>query len=149
MKICISILSFFFIAFVVLDKISTAHPHYDQKREKTMEDKIFSRIGALPEIREFIRKHKKDTVDLTMIKEPDSTFKYYWIKVGIRYPDMLRTTYNFYVASKTFKIYYFDTMDNSDSGPSLMSLQQWRRWRSDPRFTNLHTFKRGKIILVN
>src|SRR5258708_7313023 len=115
MKICITILSFSFITFVLLNKISTAHPHYDQKKEENIEDKIFTRIEALPEVREFIRKNKKHTVDLTMIKEPDSAFKYYWIKVGIRYPDMLRTTYNFYIASKTFKIYYLDTMDDSDS----------------------------------
>lgn len=117
-----------------------------QTKNNKIEQLVLSRIKALPEVKLYLQKNLAENAALMVSRQPDADFKYYWIKLGIGNLDMFRTADDFYVDPKTFEIYYVDMMNNS--GMKAIPLQLWRRWRSDTRFWKIHTFKKGKIILI-
>jgi len=112
-----------------------------------MPDIILAKMNSMPEVRNFIIKNKKERAALMIAREPDLSFKYYWVKLGISNFDMFRTTINYYVYPINLKIYVVDVMDTSGWG--LISLKQWRKLCADRRlFNRLHIIKAGKIIPV-
>ena len=102
-------------------------------------------IHELPEVKAFYKEFKKEKVDIET-RDPDSTFKYYFIQVGLDRMDRFVAYYNFFINPKTDKILYWDQMNFSNK--SFITLQQWRKWRHDPRFQKSHLFKNGKIIVL-
>lgn len=125
-------------------------PITDDTKYNKAEKSALAEISALYEVKNFMRYASKDMPRLMVAGEPDSTRKYYWIKLGISNFDMFRTTHDFFVDPKTKKIYLWDPMDNSgDDLFHLISLQQWRYWRRDPRFQKSHTLKNNKLVVLN
>jgi len=121
-----------------------------QTKQEKMEARALARINALYEVKDFIKHAKGSDPIVVLDSDPDTTWNYYQIKVGIANSNMLRTNYHFFVAPKTFKIYIWDQMDDTGEVPiHLISLQRWREWRHDPRFNNSHTFKDNKLIALD
>jgi hypothetical protein len=145
MKAC-TIILFSFLVFAFIEKAEAVYYYQHKNSESKIENSILSRLNRLPEVRSFIRKGKKEGAMLIVERKPGSTFKYYWVKLGLSNFDIFRTATDFYVNPKTHKIYFLDLMDNS--GEALVPLQQWRRLRSDPRFYKLHKIEADKIILT-
>jgi hypothetical protein len=112
---------------------------------KTAAERALEIIAALPEVKDFMRNTPEDhQPDMMLAGEPDSTTKYYWVKVGISNLDLFRTSYNFYVDLKTMDIRYWDQLDENDS---YITLKQWRHWRKTPGWTQRHTYKNGKLVV--
>jgi hypothetical protein len=131
-------------------KITNAQNTSHKTKQAKIEDLILSKINKLPEVKQYLRKNEAEKAALLLARSPDSSFKYFWIELGVSNFDVFRTADNFYVASDTFRVFYLDMMDDSDDPANgLLTLKQWRRWRSDPRFWKMHVFKGGKITLVN
>ncbi|WP_158989035.1 hypothetical protein [Mucilaginibacter sp. L196] len=121
-----------------------------QTKQEKMEAHALASINTLYEVKDFIKYHKKSEPLVMLDGDPDTIWNYYQVKVGISNYDMMRTSFHFFVAPKTFKIYIWDILDDSGVVPiHLISLQRWRRWRADPRFNGFHTFKNNKIIVLN
>jgi hypothetical protein len=139
----------FFSLFCFAATAQTAHhPATHQTSKTKIEGMVLDRIYALPEVTTFFRKYKKEK-PIMMDEEPNASCKYYFVQVGISNLDQFRSSYSFYIDPKTFKIYYWDTMDDSGDNPiSLITLQQWRYWRHDPRFNEMHTFRHGKLVVL-
>jgi hypothetical protein len=129
---------------------SNLPPITDDTKNNKAERSALAQISALYEVKDFMRYASKNMPRLMVAGEPDLTRKYYWIKLGISNFDMFRTTEDFFVYPKTKKIYLCDQMDNSrDIAFHLISLQQWRYWRRDPRFLHSHTFKNNKLVALD
>lgn len=135
---------FVFIQVIFAVSNCTASCCDGREGDKKTEAKILSALKRLPEVSGFLKKYKREKAMLVVQRTPDSTFKYYWVSVGISNFDMFRTASHFYVNPKTFQIYYLDFSDWSGMG--LVPLRQWRRLRNDPRFNELHKIKAGKLI---
>ncbi|PTQ95605.1 hypothetical protein C8P68_105110 [Mucilaginibacter yixingensis] len=108
---------------------------------KNKGDIALDMVGKLPEVKKFVRQYKDGA--LLLYKKPDSDFHFYWIKMGNNKVDMFATLENFYVEPKTYKVFYVDVF--ADFNP--ITLAQWRKWRNSPNFHELHTYKRGRLIL--
>ena len=61
--------------------------------------------------------------------------------------DIFRTSYNFYVDPKNYQVYFMDTM--VDSGNNILTLKQWRHWRTTQGFNQMHIYKNGKLSVLN
>ena len=128
---------------------SNLPPITDGTKNNKAERSALAQINALYEVKDLMRSSKSKP-RLMVAGEPDSTSKYYWIKLGISNFDMFRTSDDYFVDPKTKKIYLWDQMDNSGDIPiHLISLQQWRYWRRDPRYHNFHTFKNNKLVVLD
>jgi len=108
-----------------------------------------AKIQMLPEVVEFLRTTPKSYKPTLLLSgEPDSTSKYYWVKVGISNFDMFRTNFNFYIDPTTGKILYWDELCD-DEAIYLITLQQWRYWRTKPGWIKLHSYKHGKLVVLH
>ncbi len=87
------------------------------------EDKAISAVASLPEIKALIKSWNDTTshIALRIAKDPDSSFKYFWVEVGVDSKYIYNTNYNFYVTPDTYKVHYLDTVSDS-----LLTLKQWR-----------------------
>jgi hypothetical protein len=110
-------------------------------------DVILDKVAALPEVKSFIKIAKAPKPMLMIAGEPTKDSKYYCVKAGISNMDIFRTSYNFYVDPKTLKVFYKDIM--VDEGDDILSLQQWRHWRTTQGFNQIHLYKNGKLIVLN
>jgi len=136
----------FFSLFYFAAKAQTAHHVTTHQTNKAkIEAIVLDKIHALPEISTFFRKYRKEE-PIMMDQEPNPGCKYYFVQVGLSNLDQFRSSYSFYVDPKTFKIFYWDTMD--DSGTAMITLAQWRYWRHDHRFNEMHTFRHGKLVVL-
>ena len=146
MEANIKLLISFFSLFCFAATAQTAHHLPAHKNNDTkIEGIVLDKIHALPEVTAFFKEYKKEK-PIMMDEEPNPGCKYYFVQVGISNLDQFRSSYSFYVDPKTFKIFYWDTMD--DSGTRLITLKQWRYWRHDPRFSEMHTFRHGKLVVL-
>jgi hypothetical protein len=143
----------FFLVFILTITVYAQNAHHSiihqTKQEKT-EVQVLAHINALYEVKDFMKYHKKSEPLVMMDGDPDSTWNYYQVKVGLSDLGMMRTSYHFFVAPKTFKIYIWDEMDNSgEVSMHLISLQQWRHWRTDPRFNSFHTIRNNRLVILD
>jgi hypothetical protein len=125
---------------------SSHHRIINQTKQEKTDALVVAKIRALPEVKQFLHiANKSELPDVMIDDTPDSTNNWrYRIKVGYsKY--MFCSVLIFNVDPKTLTIYYEDFMDES---VSEITLQQWRRWRHDPRFNYLHTFKHGKLVAL-
>jgi len=141
-----------FTALVFYGELVAAQYFASSYKPKNKTEKlIISKIRALPEIKEWYRVAKKSKPDL-IINDPDpsstsSITKYnYSIQVGLSNLDMFRTSYYLYIDPKTFKIYYWDQLDDADD--PIITLQQWRYWRKRPEFDKPHKWSNGKLVVL-
>ncbi len=87
------------------------------------EDKAIEAVATLPEIKALI-KSWNDTashIALRIAKDPASSFKYFWVEVGVDSRYIYNTSYDFYVTPGTYKVHYLDTVSDS-----LLTLKQSR-----------------------
>ena len=130
---------------IFLVQISTAQYLGSTYKPKNKKEKlVLAKIYSLPEIKEWLTAHKKSKADL-IINVPDST-EDYTIQVGLDNLGMFRTHYHLSINPKTLAIYYADFMDTS--GLKSITLQRWRVWRSEPGFFSMHTWKNGKLVVL-
>ena len=115
------------------------------KPKNETEKIIITKIKALPEIREWFETAKKAKPDL-LINVPDSPSEDYSVQVGLNNMDTFRTNYYLFINPRTFRIYFLDNLDES-LGKSI-TLKQWRRWRSNPGFRELHKWVNGKLVVL-
>jgi hypothetical protein len=106
---------------------------------------VLQKINALPEVKEWFITAKKSEPDI-IIGTPNSTSKYYTFQVGLSNLDMFRTNYWLYIDPTTFEIFYWDEL--SDSDHPVITLKQWRYWRTKPGFNRLHIFKHRKLVVL-
>jgi hypothetical protein len=145
MKIFISLSIIFTFGFCLITQAQTHH--YTQKRDKQW---ALAKIRALPEVKAFMKSARKSQPMLMIEQDPDSTNKYYCIAEGVGNFNMFRTTIDYFVDPKTGRIYLNDVMDNStDDLWHIISLQQARYWRKDPRFHKWHIIKGNKLIVLD
>lgn len=119
---------------------------YSQKGEAKTEAIILHKVRTLPEVKEWFITAKKSKPAL-LLNEPDKDSKYYSVQVGISNMDMFRTNYYLYVDPKTLEIYFLDTFDD-DPATAIITLKQWRYWRTKPGWNDLHYYKNGKLLPV-
>ena len=115
-----SILKPFVGLFVLLSCSFYAHA---QTTLAQKEDKAINVVATLPEIMALI-KSWNDTashIALRIAKDPASSFKYFWVEVGVDSKYIYNTSYNFYVTLGTYKVRYLDVRSDS-----LLTLTQWR-----------------------
>ena len=127
----------------LLFAISAVVYSQNNKTEKIILDKV----ATLPEVRSFLKTAKASKPMLMIAGEPNIDSKYYWVKVGISNMDIFRTSYNFYLAPKNYQVYFMDTM--VDSGNNILTLKQWRHWRTTQGFNQMHIYKNGKLVVLN
>lgn len=139
------ILTVLFIAMLYITIEATYPFDFYQANNDKIEKLILKRVRALPEVKEWFRTARKSKPDL-ILNEPDAKNKYYSIQVGISNLDMFRTSYYLYVDPKTFKIYYWDELDETGNG--IITLQQWRHWRTNPGFQKRHIYKDGELVVL-
>jgi len=98
---------------------------YAQATLLQREDRAMKAVEALPEMKKFFRSLKtKDTsvhIALMVSRDPDSSFKYFWVKVGVDNAYMFTTIHHFYVTPGTYEVRYLDVASDS-----LLTLKQWR-----------------------
>jgi len=124
--------------------------HRQQVKKNITEKEALSLISALPEVKQFMRHARKEKPMLQLENDPDSTNKYYRIAEGISNFDMFRTSTSYFVDANTGEIFIDDGWDNStDELFHMIPLELNRRWRSDPRFHHFHTFKNGKLVVLD
>jgi hypothetical protein len=122
------------------------------KPKNQTEELIIAKVKALPEIKEHFKTNKQLGADL-MINLPESppsstpkSETYFSFQVGISNLGRFRTSYYLYVNPKNLDVYFNDYFD--ESGSKLITLQQWRNWRSKPGFYSNHRWKHGKLLVI-
>jgi hypothetical protein len=107
--------------------------HGQTKADSERNDSIaFAQIEKLPEYKhmeEDFDKRIKDTAyhfTVLLNQEPDTSFKYYWMKVGTDGPDRFSTWEHFYVDPHNWSVYHYDTASDS-----ILSIAQWRKSGKD------------------
>jgi hypothetical protein len=110
------------------------------------EKKIIAIIRAVPEVKSFYRYSPKSAT-IVYNGGPEPGRKYYWAQVGYGDKGMMRTIYHFYVAPKTFQIFYVDLITSRGS-EGILTLKQWRQLRTTPGWQKPHYYnKAGKLIV--
>ena len=109
---------------------------------------VFKTVYALPEVKEFLTTAKHSD-PVAVVNGPNITWRNYWeVQVGIGNSDMLRTNFHLFVDPKTLKVYYFDNYDNGDGLDfKLITLQQWRNWRTTKAWQKMHKYKNGQLVV--
>ncbi len=98
------------------------------KADTAKENRAMQIIRDLPEIVAYRQRVQAAFPDVKthtgsfISAEPDSSFKYYWVKVGLSDAIRFTTEYNFYVDTTDMSVSYYDTMTDS-----VIPLEQWRK----------------------
>lgn len=85
-------------------------------------------IEKLPEYKILLKQFHKLNHDnsnhfvVMLAARPNSSFKYYWIKLGEDNPNRFHEWAHFYVKTKNMAVYYYDTASDS-----ILTLKQWRK----------------------
>jgi hypothetical protein len=112
-------------------------------RNKT-ESLVIAKIRALPEVKDFYKYVQRNKPDF-IINPPDSSNNCYAMQIGIDYGDIFRTHFWLLIDPKTFQVYYEDF---DDDGIDIITLQQWRYWRTKPGYQKPHIYKDGKLVVL-
>ena len=99
------------------------------KRHAITEEQAIAMVMRLPEVREsnaYILKHSRDKRKLFAMTygEPTAREPYWWIAVGEDNGMCFVTHFGFYVAVKSGRIYYVDTLNGRQ-----LDLRTWRKAR--------------------
>ena len=115
-----SILKPFVGLFVLLSCSFYAHA---QTTLAQKEDKAINVVATLPETKALIKSWNDiiSHIALRIDKDPDPSFKYFWVEVGVDSKYIYNTSYYFYVTPGTYKVQYLDVRSDS-----LLTLTQWR-----------------------
>jgi len=110
-----------FIACLILLNFSA------KAQKKTIEDRIIDTVFKIKEVKQMsnlIKKESKGKHHLLLFTngEPSKETPYYWIKVWEDNGVTTVTIFDFFVYPKTFKIEYYDTVNDT-----AISLEEWRR----------------------
>ncbi|QKJ31699.1 hypothetical protein HQ865_18650 [Mucilaginibacter mali] len=117
--------------------------------QQDSEDKIRGIVSALPEVKKYLKDNKELHPLVYFFKGPTTDLPYYWVKVGISSGDKFWPSHHFLIQPKTYKVFYRDMMANSmDPKNSIITLEQWRKYRSTPGYQKMHTYKNGKLVLM-
>jgi hypothetical protein len=119
--------------------------HSHQTPKDKIENIALSKVGALPEVKAYMQKYAGKHPALLLNDNPDPSFNYYTVKLGLNSDDMFHYECTFFVDPKTYQVYYWDALNDSDKG---ITLQQWRHWRNTPGFNKMHTYKHGKLVVL-
>jgi hypothetical protein len=114
------------------------------RTHRVAENTVLAKVRALPEVIDYLKDQKRLNPDLIIEDTPDSANEYYSVTVGLNTKNHFFTYWRFYVNSKTLEIYFWDI---NDEGSGRITLKQWRRWRNNPGFDDLHSYKAGKLIV--
>ncbi|TFF34947.1 hypothetical protein [Mucilaginibacter psychrotolerans] len=108
---------------------------------------IFTTINNLPETQEFLKSAKVSEPEVYVDGPSPSWRNYWWVKVGTGNFGMLRATYQLFVDPKTLHVYYLDDYDNGNGlNFKLITLQQWRKWRTTKAWKKTHRYKNGELV---
>lgn len=109
---------------LLLVMLLTAGSSLAQKTMKQKEERAQEIVEQLPEVKAFYSGIKDTTVHgcAMIAKDPDRSFKYFWVKVGWLDPYLFTTAYHFYVDPSTNNVLYFSTVYDT-----VISLQYWRK----------------------
>lgn len=131
---------------VFLAQISIAqHLASSYHPKNKIEKQVLAKVNDLPEIKEWLKTAKYSKPDILM-NDPDSKSKYYSFQVGLNNLDMFRTNYWLYVDPKNLEIYYWDQLNIMDN--QMITLEQWRHWRTKPGFQKQHIYKNNKLVTI-
>lgn len=118
--------------------------------QQVSEAKITGIVAALPEVKKYLNENKSLHPLVYFFQGPTTAVPYCWVKVGISSGDKFWASHHFFVQPNTYKVFYRDMMANSiDPKNSLLTLEQWRKWRSTPGYQKMHTYKDGKLVVLN
>jgi len=142
----------YFVCALILSNWSADAQHVQATEVSTKSKKgqiILSKVKVVPEVKAFLQTTPKEDKPMLMI-ETDPDFKYYKVKLGISNKGMFRTTETFCVDPKTFEVYYWDVFadDISFSNLAIITLKDWRYWRTKPEWVKPHTWKAGKLVAL-
>ncbi|MBE9586749.1 hypothetical protein IM792_20030 [Mucilaginibacter sp. JRF] len=116
-----------------------------QKRNREREAR--NKIEQLPEVKDFLRKTPKE---YRPIVEPDGGptkgDNYYRYSLMTVDDGWIRTSMTFYVEARTMQIYFWDY---NGYDRELVTLKEWRYWRTKPVWEQLHHFVNGKMVPVD
>lgn len=117
---CITIMSRYSLFLLTLLIAGNAHA---QTTLAQKEDKAINVVTTLPEIKALIKSwnDRISHIALRIAKDPDPSFKYFCVEVGVDSKYIYNTSYNFYVTPGTYKVQYLDVRSDS-----LLTLTQWR-----------------------
>lgn len=137
----------FFTLFLPLLSLSTyAQDDFSVKYTRTYKA-VSKTVNNLPETREFFLTAKNSGPTVYIDGPSDTWNGYWWVKVGVGNFVMLRTTYQLFVDPKTLKVYYLDDYDNGRGLDfKLITLQQWRKWRTTKAWHKMHRYKNGNLV---
>ena len=112
---------------------------------------ILAKVNAIPEVKKYLHEHANISPSVIIARPPIPGFNYYLVKVGMGTdPKKFQATYNFCVTPKTFQVLYLDIMtEDLDPKNAVITLEQWRQFRSTIQFQKMHTYHNGKIVVMN
>ncbi|OOQ60991.1 hypothetical protein [Mucilaginibacter pedocola] len=108
---------------------------------------VYKTVHALPEVKDFLTS-AKNSKPVAAINGPNNSWHNYWeVQVGLSNLDMLRTNFHLFVNPKTLRVYYLDEYDDGNGlNFKLITLQQWRKWRSTKAWQKMHKYKNGELV---
>lgn len=84
---------------------------------------IYQKIESLEEVRKLEKVKSTDgNITIMIVQRPDSSFKYYWVQVGVSHPDRFQPIFNFYMTIEDYNILYYDPINDT-----LITIQDWRK----------------------
>jgi hypothetical protein len=109
------------------NKIDQSILNSKQSKMRKNEDWIYDTIFSIEEVQkenEYLVKQTKGDRNLSVViySYPNAINNYYWIKVWEDNDDAYATHFNFYVYTKTRKIMFYDTVNDT-----LLELQVWKK----------------------
>jgi len=137
------------VLFFAVTLVGSGYAHNREYPYHTSDKKeiALSKVELLPEVKAYIEKNQSKKPGVLLYQGPDGT-GYYWIKVGIDKSDRFDTMWNFCVDAKTFKVFYWDTMEEvADSRWALLTLNNWRHWRNVRGFDGPHSIYGNKLVV--
>lgn len=135
---------------VVLINTAQGQPvSYPSQKEK-LENIILAKVGALAEVKSYMHNNKASKPILMIDREPDSTYKYYCVAMGISNFDMFRISERFCVDPRTLKVYFWDVFadDTGFSYSAIIPIEKWRILRKTPGWNKPHTYRQGKLVAL-
>jgi hypothetical protein len=131
--------------FITRGILAQVNPKPHQTKKEKLENTVLDKVNALWEVKAYMQKYAGKHPALLLKDNPDSSFNYYTVKLGLNSDDMFHYECTFFVDPKTYQVYYWDALNDSNKG---ITLQQWRHWRNAPGFNKMHTYKHGKLVVL-
>ncbi|QKJ31698.1 hypothetical protein HQ865_18645 [Mucilaginibacter mali] len=143
--------AFLVFLFTCLFAITTyGQPLLSKAQKEKLESVVLAKVNVIGEVKDSMRSHHRSKPMLMIEREPDSTFKYYSVAMGVSSFDQFRTTGRFCVDPKTFKVYFWDVFadDMGFSNSAIIPVQQWRILKKTSGWQKPHTYRHGKLVVL-